>query len=226
MIDAEMDLLPLCLGTLALGHLARRFLEDPAVARRELQRLPPVRVATLAPGGARVTGRVVACDRPLTSLLGRQPCAFYQVQWRTLLFAHGAVYPDREVRFWVDDGTGRVLVRVPPSPPPPPEPGDETAWEVVAAIGGARTSRRLDGTDAPELRHFYDTVDPRRRSFRRTALPIAAVEGLILPDDVVTVGGYASIEFDAEGQAASHRMIPTRPTLTSAAGFRLAILKA
>ena len=136
-------------------------------------------------------------------------------------FARGAVYPDREVRFEVDDGTGRVLVRVPPSPPPPPEPGDETAWEVVAAIGGKRTSRRVHGTESPELRHFYDAVDPKRK-----ALSIAAVERLILPDDVVTVGGYASIEFDAEGQAGSHRAIPTRPTLTSAAGFRLAILKA
>ena len=214
-----MDLLPLCLGTLALGHLARRYLEDPAVARRELKRLPPVRVATLTPGGAQVTGRVVACERPLTSPLG-QPCAFYQVQYRTLLFTRGAVYPDREVRFEIDDGTGRVLVRVPPSPPPRPEPGDETAWEVVAAIGGKRASRRVQRRESPELRRFCDTVDPRRE-----AQSIAAVEGLILPDDVVTVGGYASIEFDAEGQAGSHRAIPTRPTLTSAAGFRLAILK-
>jgi hypothetical protein len=221
MIETEMDLLPLCLGTLAFGQLARRYLEDPAVARRELKRLPPARVATLTAGGARITGRVVACDRPITSLLGGQRCAFYQVQWRRFLLGHGAVYPDREVRFEVDDGTGRVLVRVPPSPPPPPEPGDETAWEVVAAIGGQRTLRRVHGTESPELRHFYDTIDPKR-----TALSIAAVEAVILPDDVVTVGGYASIEFDAEGQSGSHRAIPTRPTLTSAAGFRLAILKA
>jgi hypothetical protein len=220
MIETEMDLLPLCLGTLAFGHLARRYLEDPAVARRELKRLPPVRVAGLTPGGVRVTGRVVARGRPLTSPIGRQPCAFYQVLWRTFPFARGVVYPDHEVKFEVDDGTGRVLVRVPPSPPPPPEPGDETAWEVVAAIGSARASRRVHRTESPELRPFCDSVDPKRN-----ALSIATVEGLILPDDVVTVGGYASIEFDAEGQAGSHRALPTRPTLTSAAGFRLAILK-
>jgi hypothetical protein len=216
-----MDLLPICIGTLALGQLARRYLEDPAVARRELKRLPPVPIARLGAGGARVTGRVVACDRPLISLIGRRPCAFYQVQWRSFLLARGAFYPDREVRFEIDDGTGRVLVRVPPSPPPRPEPGDETAWEVVAAIGGERTSRRVSAGESPELRRFCDVVDPRRE-----AASIAAVEGVIVPDDVVTVGGYASIEFDAEGQAGSFRSIPTRPTLTSAAGFRLAIQKA
>ncbi len=207
-------------GPLIVRNVMRSVFGDPAVAWREVRRFPPLRVCDVTSGAVRLTGRVVAAPPPLVSPVGGKPCVFYQLQVRTLgLLGRTPLYPDHEVSFEIDDGSGRALVRVPP-PPPPPEPGDETAWEVVCAIGGERLSRRLTWGESVAFDRIYHHGNPRG-----TFIPVTATEGIIAAGDLVIVAGHASTEIVPDGQASSYRTPPTRVTLTSAAGYRLAIVK-
>ena len=210
-------------GRLVVANAFRVAFGDPAVARRELRRFPPLRVAEITAGPARLTGRVVAVEPPLVSPLADEACVFHQLQLRRLgLRCRNVLYPSRPVQFELDDGTGRALVRVPP-PPPPPEPGDEPPWEVVCAIG-ARRSRRIHRGESDAFDRIYDQADLRSGIFP-SVIPVLATEGIIAAGDVVSVGGFASTEIAAESRATSHRALPTRVVVTSANGYRLAVVK-
>src|SRR5512138_1452737 len=71
-------------GRLVVVNAFRAAFGDPAVARRELQRFPPLRIAEITAGPARVTGRVVAVEPPLASPLAGEACVFHQLQLRKL----------------------------------------------------------------------------------------------------------------------------------------------
>jgi hypothetical protein len=207
-------------GPLVVGNAFRAAFGDAAVARRELRRFPALRIADVTAGPVRLTGQVVAVEPSLPSPIGGTDCVFYQLRLRKLgVVCRNVVYPNRPVTFALDDGTGRALIRVPP-PPPPPEPGDETPWEVVCAIGGQGSSRLLLRGESEPLDRIYDQADGHGGF-----LPVRVSEGIIAAGDVVSIGGFASTEIAADSRAASYRALPTRVALTSAAGYRLALVK-
>lgn len=203
-----VGLVGLGVGLTIAKRLVSHFFSDPVLARRELTRFPKRPSADLTDGPARITGRVVPSGPLLNAPVSGTPCVFFQLQGptgdntpdhaggsrsRTSTFQH----PQQPVRFEIDDGAGRALVRVPP-PPPVPLPGDQLLWEIVCSIGGAGT---------------------------RTTTPHQLVERIIVPGDIVSVGGHAHAELVREGERQGYRSMASRLVITTNADYRLVIVK-
>jgi hypothetical protein len=91
---------------------------------------------------------------------------------------------------------------------------------VVCAIDGVTRSRRIFRGESDQLDRIYDQAEISCNLF-----PIVATERIIAAGDVVSVGGLAATEIAADSRAASYRALPTRIVMTSAAGYRLAVVK-
>jgi hypothetical protein len=113
----SLSFLAVIVGCFAAVLLVRYYRAPARRAARVLRSVPRTRVLQLAPGPVRVTGRACKAEHALTAPVSGRPCVAYQltieeaipgqdqtVTWRPVLRLADA-HP-----FWVDDGTGRVLV--------------------------------------------------------------------------------------------------------------------
>jgi hypothetical protein len=119
----------------------------------------------------------------------------------------------------IEDNVGRAVVRV-PGHPPAPEPGDELPWEIVCSIAGQKTSKKVSRGESPALDRFFD--DRSVLSLRHAA---KFVERIVMPGDMVHVGGFASAEVVPDDERDGYRAVPMRLVLTANADYRLVIVK-
>lgn len=191
-------------GGVLVPPLMRAF-DEARSARAELERLPSFKAAELREGPARICGRVIAVDPLLSAPLSSRPCVFHQVGLnldgigKTTL-----IRPKNGCRFEIDDGTGRVLVSVPP-PAPAPLPGDERAYEVLCSIRSTVVLRRGFGGYPSALRRFLlkqDIEDESEGYFGK------GQEGILAEGDVVAVGGYVTHEVRKAGTSLGYRAPP------------------
>jgi len=227
--------------TVALSAVSRR-LEEKAVVRRRLRRLPSVRLSAARPGDARVTGRVIAVGDPLHAPLTGRPCVYHEVQLRvayqwvkdkldayqgetSLLAAlKDAGRPEstnvklRAGRaFEIDDGTGRALVVLPE--PRVRLPGQPPEMEIHSLIPPSHHVYGLNEKIPPDLARFANEAGV----VAETPRAMEGDEGIIAPGDIVTVGGRLADETSAGASAGFSGSVRARWVLT---GEPLILLKA
>jgi hypothetical protein len=170
---------------------------DERAVRRQLATAPRTPVGDVSAGVVCVAGRVVLARHVLDAPVSRRRCAAYQVT----VFVdegdsslHGAHFAEATA-FWVDDGTGRILV----------DPGADF---VLALKGATRRSQAGVETADAALWSWLERHGMPREA-RCSEWRIRLEERLILDGDSVTVGGHAVVELHAEGQPDGPRRPPT-----------------
>jgi hypothetical protein len=212
-------------GTCAcLGYFLWRHPRTPdnQAAHLERHRFAQVAIASGQEGPIEITGRVVASGRPIAAPLSGQPCVYYEVVLSRLGPVLAEARGPRTVQeFELDDGTGRALVRVPPPGPEPPM-GDRPEREVLVSLPGSLTVKRSFVGPTPALdRLLADPAYPPRGADAMTA----AVEGVIVDGDKITVAGFAHLELMASRQSADHRSPPQGLVITTERGYPLLLIK-
>jgi hypothetical protein len=225
MADLPVVVLTLVGALFAIPRGLRLAFGEAADARRELNRHPLQRIASLQGGPAHVAGRVVACTAPVSSPLAGQRCIAYLT---TLALSSPSKTsmrmvrrPLTEQRFLIDDGSGRALVTIPP-PPPEPLPGDDYDYEILCSLGASRRERSGVFRDSVAVNRIMRDWSVDRSGFE----PVTVTEGLLRAGDEVAIGGYASLTVDPTADdPAPYRAPPTRFMLTATQYYPLLIVK-
>jgi hypothetical protein len=191
-----------------MAMLMGRFVdEDPRTLWR-LSRLPVVRVGEAREGPARVRGRVLAVDAPLVAPISGRACVYYHVDLRVIWKRSPDDPAGDRVRsiqtFEVDDGTGRLLV-----PMPPPRVSWQYDAEAPYVYASLEDDYGVDASSGSQLEalarqaHVQVPDDVWGNGF-------AGSEAAIATGDVVEVGGALVREVAVGGGAAPYRASPER----------------
>jgi hypothetical protein len=194
-------------AVLAGGSLVSRIFREGLEARDELGHLPFTAIGAATPGPICVRGRTRALGPPLVAPVSGRLALFFEVVatvdcprttgGRSRSLTHRRI---GATSFEVDDGSGRVVVNIPPDGPPVGE-GEPEVLTSLPAI--RREQDRWRGRI--DLEQLFG-----RQEFRQyLGYPMSVVERIVAVDDVITVGGLAARQVHSAGTREGLRDPPT-----------------
>jgi E3 Ubiquitin ligase len=187
---------PFRLAKHLLERLERARGAQRAGLRQSLQKLPSVRIAD-APEGAivKLVGRVRPADGPLRSPLKGEACVFFETtvyervddgaEPRAVDLWDECAQESKSVNFWLEDDTGRVLVRA-------------AGWLVVPSVGAAEVSPEGLGDAPPGVKALLKRQRLLRPGVPVASLPLRLSERVFAPGDRVEVVGRVRRELDPD----------------------------